>query len=96
MATATLHISSDDLEFRGSYDATGDVLYLSAASDDKRAAAQETPEGHAVRLDAEGRVTHLTAVNAKWLLEREGSVTATLRDGRRLRLEATDLHALLV
>jgi uncharacterized protein YuzE len=96
MATATLHISSDDLEFSGSYDATGDVLYLSAASDDKRAAAQETPEGHAVRLDAEGRVTHLTAVNAKWLLERDGSVTATLRDGRRLRLEATDLHALLV
>jgi len=96
MATATLHISSDDLEFSGSYDATGDVLYLSAASDDKRAAAQETPEGHAVRLDAEGRVTHLTAVNAKWLLERDGSVTATLRDGRRLGLEATDLHALLV
>ena len=95
MATATLHISSDDLEFSGSYDATGDVLYLSAASDDKRAAAQETPEGHAVRLDAEGRVTHLTAVNAKWLRERDGSVTATLRDGRRLRLEATDLHALL-
>ena len=96
MATATLHISSDDLEFSGSYDATGDVLYLSAASDDKRAAAQETPEGHAVRLDAEGRVTQLTAVNAKWLLERDGSVTATLRDGRRLRLEATDLRTLLV
>ena len=96
MATATLHISSDDLEFSGSYDATGDVVYLSAASDDKRAAAQETPEGNAVRLDAEGRVTHITAVNAKWLLERDGSVTATLRDGRRLRLEATDLHALLV
>ena len=96
MATATLHISSDDLEFSGSYDATGDVLYLSATSDDKRAAAQETPEGHAVRLDAAGRVTHLTAVNAKWLLERDGSLTATLRDGRRLRLEATDLHALLV
>ena len=96
MATATLHISSDDLEFSGSYDATGDVLYLSAASDDKRAAAQETPEGHAVRLDAEGRVTHLTVVNAKWLLERDGSLTATLRDGRRLRLEAPDLHALLV
>lgn len=34
MATTTLHISSDDLEFSGSYDATGDVLYLSAASDD--------------------------------------------------------------
>jgi hypothetical protein len=96
MATATLHISSDDLELSGSYDATGDVLYLSAASDDKRAAAQETPEGHAVRLDAEGRVTHLTAINAKWLLERDGSVTATLRDGRRLRLEAGDLRALLV
>jgi hypothetical protein len=31
-----------------------------------------TPEGHAVRLDRAGRVTHLTAINARSLLDRDG------------------------
>jgi hypothetical protein len=95
MATATLHISSDDLELTGSYDPTGDVLYLSTEFDDKHAPAQETPEGHAVRLDADGRVTHVTVINAKWLLKRDESLTATLRDGRRLRLGPVDVAPLL-
>ncbi len=69
MATATVHISTD-LHLTGSYEPTGDVLYLSAVGDQEDAALQETPEGHAVRLDASGRVTHITAVNARWLLER--------------------------
>lgn len=69
-------MSAADLEPDGSYEPIGDVLYLSAAGDDKRAPAQETPEGHAVRLDGQGRITHLTAINAKWLLEREGEVVA--------------------
>jgi hypothetical protein len=86
MPTATIHVSAADLQLSGSYEATGDVLYLSATGDDKSAPAQETPEGHAVRLDADGRVTHLTAINARWLIERDGELVATLRDGRRLRL----------
>ncbi len=91
MATATVHIAPADLELTGDYDALGDVLYLSAAADDKSASAQETPEGHAVRLDADGRVTHITAVNARWLLQRNGELVATLRDGRLLRLTPADL-----
>ena len=57
--------------------------------------AQETPEGHAVRIDAQGRITHLTAINAKWLLTRDGELIATLRDGRRLRLSPDDLAGLI-
>jgi hypothetical protein len=95
MAVATVHVSAADLELDGSYEPIGDVLYLSAAGDDKRAPAQETPEGHAVRLDEQGRITHLTAINAKWLLERDGEVIATLRDGRRLRLGRDDLAGIL-
>ncbi|MDQ3632397.1 MAG: hypothetical protein M3417_14225 [Actinomycetota bacterium] len=95
MATATIHVSAGYFELGGSYEATGDVLYLSATGDDKRAAAQETPEGHAVRLDRDGRVTHVTAINAKWLLNRDGELVATLRDGRRLRLGREDFAALL-
>lgn len=95
MTVATIHISAEDLELSGSYEPTGDVLYLSAAGDDKKGAVQETPEGHGVRLDAEGRVTHLTAVNARWLLERDGTLVATLRDGRQLRLERSDVAGLI-
>jgi hypothetical protein len=95
MAVATIHVSATDLELDGSYESTGDVLYLSAPGDDKHAPAQETPEGHAVRLDAQGRVTHVTAINAKWLLDRDGELVATLRDGRRLSLRRADVADLL-
>jgi len=57
----------------------------------KSAAAQETPEGHAVRLDAQGHITHITAINARWWLNRGGELIATLRDGRSLRLTPADV-----
>lgn len=95
MSLATVHVSAADLHLAGSYEPTGDVLYLSSPDDDKSGAAQETPEGHAVRLDPDGRITHLTAINARWLLDRDGELVATLRDGRRLRLTAADLADLL-
>jgi hypothetical protein len=94
MAVATIHVSADVL-LAATYEPIGDVLYLSAADDDKRAPAQETPEGHAVRLDDRGRITHLTAINAKWLLDRDGELVATLRDGRRLRLGREDVEGVL-
>jgi hypothetical protein len=95
MSSATVHVSASDLRLTGSYESTGDVLYLSSPEDDKSAAAQETPEGHAVRLGADGQVTHITAINARRLLERDGELVATLRDGRQLRLLTADLAALL-
>jgi hypothetical protein len=91
MGIATVHVSAVDLELDGSYEPNSDVLYLSAPGDAKRAPAQATPEGHAVRLDDQGRITHLTAVNAKWLLDRDGELVATLRDGRQLRLGRDDV-----
>ena len=70
------------------------MLYLCSAHDDKRG-AQETPEGHAVRLGPDGQVTHMTLINARWLLDRDGEIVATLRDRRQLRLLAPDLADLL-
>lgn len=93
--TATIHIAADDLQLTGSYEVTGDVLYLSASGDRKAGSAQETPEGHAVRLDHDGRVTHVTAINARWLLEQHGELVATLRDGRTLRINREDVADLL-
>ena len=95
MPTATVHVAAEELELTGSYEVTGDVLYLSAPGDEKSGAAQQTPEGHAVRLDRDGRVTHLTAINARWLLDQNGELVATLRDGRRLRIGRRDVAELL-
>jgi hypothetical protein len=95
MGTATVHVTAADLKLSGSYEPIGDVLYLSAPADDKSGPAQETPEGHAVRLDADGNVTHITAINARWSLDREGELVATLRDGRSLRLAKADVTDLL-
>jgi hypothetical protein len=95
MGTATVHVSAEDLQLTGSYESIGDVLYLSAPEDDKGAPTLATPEGHAVRLDGNGRVTHLTAINARWLLDRDGELVATLADGRRLRLSRRDVADLM-
>lgn len=95
MSSTIVHVTAADLRLTGSYESTGDVLYLSSPDDDKRGAAQETPEGHAVRLSRDGEVTHMTLINARWLLDRDGELVATLRDGRRLRLLAADLADLL-
>jgi uncharacterized protein YuzE len=61
-----------------SYDAHGDVLYLSIGK--PRAATQTyaSPEGHAVRMSEDGDVIGITIVNAKWLADRDGKVTITL------------------
>lgn len=60
------------------YDERGDVLYLTAAGREgspKRACA--TPEGHGIEYDRAGKVTALTLVNARWLLDRDGELTIT-------------------
>lgn len=74
---ATTRIGPHELD-HVSYDAEGDVLYL--RSGDPRPAADTfgTPEGHAVRLDENGKVIGITVVNAKWLIEREGKLRITI------------------
>ncbi len=97
MATATIHaaVASADLQLTGSYESTGDVLYLSAPGDNKRGSVQLTPEGHGVRLAADGRITHITAISARRYLDRDGEIVASLRDGRQLRLTRADVVDLL-
>lgn len=40
-------------------------------------------------------MTQLTAINARWLLDRDGELVATLKDGRRLRIGRSDLAELI-
>lgn len=79
MAIAAVHVSAADLE--RPYEPVGDVLYLSAVRDDKRA-QRENPGGRCGSSRWAGRVTQLTAINAKWHPEWDGELVATLRDGR--------------
>jgi uncharacterized protein YuzE len=60
------------------YDGDADVLYLHAGDPSTATEFYESPEGHALRYDAAGRLVGITIVNAKWLLERDEPVTITL------------------
>ncbi len=66
------------------YDDRGDVLYLSVEGYDAGGLpphAHATPEGHGVEYDEGWGVIAMTLVNVKWLLERDGELTITWRDG---------------
>jgi uncharacterized protein YuzE len=63
---------------RVSYDADGDVLYLHVGAPANAVDFDESPEGHHLRFDADGRLIGVTIVNAKWLLERDGKITLTV------------------
>lgn len=77
--THPVTVQIGDLVFdHATYDRAGDILYLHVGLPQAAADAEETPEGHALRYDAAGRIIGLTLVNARWLLEHEGAITVTL------------------
>ena len=87
----TVNIAGIDFD-RIAYDAGGDVLYLHVGDPKTAVDWDATPEGHATRYAADGRLVGLTIVNARWLLERDGKIVLTLPEHR---VEATQLDALL-
>lgn len=76
-----------------SYDEQGDVLYLHVGDRHAAADGEKTPEGHALRFDADGRIIGLTIINARWLLERDGEIVVTLPE--QVRVESATLQPLL-
>jgi uncharacterized protein YuzE len=54
------------------YDADADVLYLHVGDPATAVDFDESPEGHALRFDAEGHLVGVTVVGAKQLLSEEG------------------------
>jgi uncharacterized protein YuzE len=75
------------------YDAKGDVLYLSRRGSFEGSETLATPEGHAVRFDETGEIIGMTLVNAKWLVEKEGKISITVR--QRIETKAEDLAPVL-
>ncbi len=71
-----------------SYDAEADVLYLHMGEPSTAVDFEESPEGHALRFDADGNLVGVTIVGAKRLVERDGKVTITVPKVVRVDAEA--------
>jgi uncharacterized protein YuzE len=71
------------------YDRDADVLYLSVGDPQPASHTYGTPEGHAVRYDADGAIVGITIVNARHLLDHEELVITVphVVDVRRDELE---------
>ncbi len=60
------------------YDADADVLYLHVGSPGEAVDFDESPEGHALRFDLDGRLVGITIVNAKQLIESAEPIVITV------------------
>jgi uncharacterized protein YuzE len=88
----TIHVGPYEFD-HVSYDSDGDVLYLRRGEQQAAPDTVGTPEGHAVTLNEAGEVIGITIVNAKWLLERDGTITITVPN--LIETNADDLAAAL-
>ncbi len=90
----TMTVKIGNLKFdNATYDQLGDVLYLHIGERHAAADSEQTPEGHVLRFDTEGRVIGLTIINAKWLLERDGEIAVTLPE--QVHVKSAALEPLL-
>ena len=76
---------------RVSYDADGDVLYLHHGDPSTAVDFDASPEGHALRFDAQGDLVGITIVGARFLLEHKGEVTLTIPTPEQIHLSAEHL-----
>jgi hypothetical protein len=59
----------------------GDVLCFHTGPAEWAVDFDETAEDHHLRYNADGQLLSLTICNARWLVDREGGIDVTLRDG---------------
>jgi uncharacterized protein YuzE len=72
------------------YDAVADVLYLHVGDPSNAVDFDESPEGHALRYDANGRLVGITIIGAKYFLEKDGRIDITIPE----HVATLDPHAL--
>jgi uncharacterized protein YuzE len=74
-----MSVTIADITFdRVEYDADADVLYLHVGDPSSAVDFDETPEGHALRFDADGRLVGITLVRPQHLLDESGGLRITL------------------
>jgi uncharacterized protein YuzE len=77
---------------RVDYDHDVDVLYLHAGDPANASDWDESPEGHGLSFDSEGRLVGLTIVGARRSIDRDGRIVVTLP---AQPIEIDDLDAVL-
>lgn len=87
-ARITVRIGHHEFD-HASYDEEADVLYLRRGPDQDAATTFGTPEGHAVRLNANGDAIGMTLISARWLIERDGRLVVTVPE--RIESSAEEL-----
>jgi uncharacterized protein YuzE len=70
------------------YDTEADALYLHNGDPSAAADFDESPEGHALRFDREGKLVGVTIVGAKQLIEKDGEIKITVPEVVRVDSQA--------
>jgi uncharacterized protein YuzE len=78
---------------RVDYDAGADVLYLHIGDPATAVSFDESPEGHALRFDADGRLVGITIVGARRTLETDHRLVVTVPS--RIELDISQLGAVI-
>jgi uncharacterized protein YuzE len=63
---------------RVDYDHDADVLYLHNGDPKDAVEFDESPEGHALRFNANGELIGVTLVRPRWLLDHQGEIKITI------------------
>lgn len=72
----SMRIAGIDFDLQD-YDARGDTLYLRVGAPAEPARAVETPEGHVLEFDGDGRVISLELLGVRAALDGDGGLTLT-------------------
>lgn len=75
-------VAIDGVTFdRYHYDEVADTLCFHTGPTAWAVDFDETTEDHLMRFDRRGKLLSLTILNARWHLDRDGTIDVTLRDG---------------
>ncbi len=75
-------LTIDDVAFdRYHYYEDGDVLCFHTGPAEWAVDVDETVEDHHLRFGADGSLLSVSILNARWLLDRDGAIEVTLREG---------------
>jgi uncharacterized protein YuzE len=77
------------------YDSDSDVLYLHVGDPKTAVAFEESPEGHALRLDAAGNLVGITLVRPRHLLAQGEPIVVTIPARTPTAIDPTVLSSAL-
>ncbi len=93
---ATLSIKIAGIDFDNVfYDRECDVLYMHVGEPSSAADFDASPEGHALRFDAHGRLVGITLLNPRWLMSHGEPIVVTLPQPQTVTIDPEILSPVL-